>query len=88
MPDLSNTNNNFSSSNHAVIAQASVHGDKRSGKDALAEERLQEVWNLKSAAESIRSVGIPEVMGKHPFAYQPDEAAEQNAGTDSKCGGA
>ena len=46
--------------------QASVHGNKRSGKDALAEEGLQEVWNAKSAAERIRSIGIPEDNGRTP----------------------
>ncbi len=68
--------------------QAGVHGDKRSGKDALAEERLQEVGNAESAAKCIRRVGVAEVVRKHTFTQQPDDFAQQNAGTYSKCGGA
>ena len=39
-------------------------------------------------SERVRGVRVAEIMGKHPLAYQPNEPAEQNPGTDSKSRGA
>ncbi len=64
--------------------QRSIHGDEGCGEHALAKQILQRVGNAECRFESVRGVGISEVMGKYAVANQARNTAEKNSGGDQK----
>ena len=66
-----------------LAEQAGVDGDEGGGKDAFAEEILEEVGDLLGGLEGVGGVGVAEVMGEDAIADEAGDAAEENARADA-----
>jgi hypothetical protein len=72
----------------ALGKKARINGDERSGEDALAKEVLKEIGDSDRGLEGVGGEGIAEIVCENALADEAGDAAEEDAGTYQKGGGA